>query len=93
MRFLGSGFFYESTSPQSPKIKLGSFRIFSKIHGDIHKSRFTTGINDTSGKFCIFVPTNVECRRENMQIDGKIAGAEELPICSQLSHQPAPVTS
>jgi hypothetical protein len=25
--------------------------IFSKIHGDIRKSRCTTGINDTSGKF------------------------------------------
>ncbi len=29
----------------------GSFRIFSKIRGDIPRSRCTTGINDTGGKF------------------------------------------
>jgi hypothetical protein len=38
--------------PPSPlKITLGVFQIFSKICRDIHKSRCTTGINDTSGKF------------------------------------------
>ena len=30
---------------------LGSFRIFSKIRGDIRKSSCTTGVNDTGGKF------------------------------------------
>jgi hypothetical protein len=30
---------------------MGSFQIFSKIRRDIHKSRCTTGINVTSGKF------------------------------------------
>ncbi len=30
---------------------VGSFRIFSKIRGDICKSRCTTGVNDTGGKF------------------------------------------
>jgi hypothetical protein len=30
---------------------LGSFRIFSKILGDIRKSRCTIGVNDTGGKF------------------------------------------
>ncbi len=31
--------------------KLGSFRIFSKILGDIRKSRFTTDVVDTGAKF------------------------------------------
>ncbi len=43
-------FFHESSSqPQS--ISLGPFQIFLKIRGDIRKSRCTTGINDTGGKF------------------------------------------
>ncbi len=50
MRFFASGFFHESVSPQPQSILLGSFRIFSKIRGDIRKSRCTTGINDTGGK-------------------------------------------
>jgi hypothetical protein len=37
--------------PEASKISSGSFRIFSKIRGDIRKSRWTTGINDTGGKF------------------------------------------
>ena len=45
-------FFYESVSPQPRSIPLGPFQIFSKICGDIRKSRCTTGINDTDGKFC-----------------------------------------
>jgi hypothetical protein len=52
-------FFHESPSPKPLKIKFGSFRIFSKIRGDIRKSRcttsvngnFATGINNTGGKF------------------------------------------
>jgi hypothetical protein len=44
-------FFYESVSPQPQSVPLGPFRIFSKIHGDIHKSRCTTGINDNGDKF------------------------------------------
>jgi hypothetical protein len=50
------GFFHESPSPKPLKITLGSFRIFSKIHEDICKSRCTTGVtiatgvNDTGGK-------------------------------------------
>jgi hypothetical protein len=43
-------FFHESFSPKPLKITLGSFRIFSKIRGDIRKSRCTTGIRDTGGK-------------------------------------------
>jgi hypothetical protein len=42
----------ESVSPQPQSIPLEPFRIFSKIRGDICKSRWTTGINDTGGKFC-----------------------------------------
>jgi hypothetical protein len=37
--------------PVSLVFPLGPFRIFSKIRGDIGKSRCTTGINDTGGKF------------------------------------------
>ncbi len=51
-RFFASGFFHESVSPKPLSIPLGSFRIFSKIRGDIRSSRLTTGINDTGGKFC-----------------------------------------
>jgi hypothetical protein len=51
-KFFASGFFHESSSPNPLKITLGSFWIFSKILRDIRKSRCTTGINDTSGKFC-----------------------------------------
>ncbi len=50
-RFFASGFFYESVSPQPQSITIGPFRIFSKIRGDIRKSRCTTGVNDTGGKF------------------------------------------
>ncbi len=50
-RFFASGFFDESVSPQPQSIALGPFQIFSKICGDIRKSRCTTGINDTGGKF------------------------------------------
>jgi hypothetical protein len=44
-------FFYESVSPQPQSIPLGPFRIFSKIRGDIRKSRGITGVNDTGCKF------------------------------------------
>jgi hypothetical protein len=41
------------------KIRLGLFQIFPKILlGDIHKSRYTTGINDTDGKFAAGVNDN-----------------------------------
>jgi hypothetical protein len=44
-------FFHELPSPKPLKITLGSIRIFSKIRGDILKSRCSTGVNDTGGKF------------------------------------------
>jgi hypothetical protein len=47
MRFFDSGFFHESVSPQPQSIL---FQIFSVL-GDIRKSRCTTGINYTGGKF------------------------------------------
>ncbi len=50
-RFFALSFFYESSSPKPLKITLGSFQIFSKILGDIRKSRCNTGIKDTGGKF------------------------------------------
>ncbi len=50
-RFFASGFFHESVSPKPLSILLGPFRIFSKIRRYIRRSRLTTGINDTGGKF------------------------------------------
>ncbi len=44
-------FFHESYSHKPLKITWGSFQIFCKIWGDIHKSRCTTRIIDTGGKF------------------------------------------
>jgi hypothetical protein len=44
-------FFRESSFPKPLIIALGSSQIFSKIPGDICKSRCNTGINDTVGKF------------------------------------------
>jgi hypothetical protein len=49
--FLLQVFFHESSSPKPLKITLVSFKIFSKNHGDICKSRCTTGVNYTGGKF------------------------------------------
>ncbi len=49
--FLLLVFFYKSVSPQPQSIPLGPFRIFSKIRGDIRKSRCTTGVNDVTTPF------------------------------------------
>jgi hypothetical protein len=43
-------FFHESVSPKPLSIPIGSFRIFSKIRGDIRSSTCTTGVVDTGGK-------------------------------------------
>ncbi len=48
--FLLLVFFHESVSPQPQIIPFGTFRIFSKICGDIRKSRCTTDVNDPGGK-------------------------------------------
>ncbi len=50
-RFLTSGVFHESVSPKPLSIPLGSFRIFSKICGDIHSSKCTTSVVDTGGSW------------------------------------------
>jgi len=51
-RFFASDFFHEYSFSKPLKIRLGSFQIFPKILlGDIRKSRYTTDINDTEGKF------------------------------------------
>jgi hypothetical protein len=44
-------FCHESVSPKPLSIPIGPFRIFSKIRGDIHSSRCTTGVADTGGKW------------------------------------------
>jgi hypothetical protein len=50
-KIFASDFYYESFSPKPcTENTLGSIRIFSKIRGDIRKSRCTTGINDTGSK-------------------------------------------
>ncbi len=47
-----SGLFHEYSFSKPLKIRLGSFQIFPKILlRDIRKSRYTTDINDTDGKF------------------------------------------
>ncbi len=43
--------FFPETSSSKPLRILRSFQIFSKIHGDICKSRCTASINDIGGKF------------------------------------------
>ncbi len=50
-RFFASGFFHPKVSPQPQSIPFGPFRIFSKIRGDIRRSRLTTGVVDTGGKW------------------------------------------
>ncbi len=69
----GTGFFHESPSPKPLIITLGSFRIFSKIR----KSRCTTGINDTGGKFCLQFPL---CFWHRWQIIGTISGCRYLKV-------------
>jgi len=71
-----SGFFHESSSPKPLKITLGSFQIFSKIRGEIRKSRCTNGIDDTGGKFCRLYRC---CRWYWWQIIGIISYFERGP--------------
>jgi hypothetical protein len=49
----------------------GSFRIFSKIRRDIRKSRCTTGVNDTGGKFATVSLTNWQIAAEINDTGGK----------------------
>ncbi len=46
---------HELSSLTPLKTSLGSFQIFSKIHRDICKSRCTTSIIDTGGKFATVI--------------------------------------
>jgi hypothetical protein len=72
--FLLLVFFRESFSLQPQSIPLGPFQIFSKIRGDIRKSRCTTGINDTGGKFATDVKdTDGKIAAGVRDTDGKIA--------------------
>ncbi len=43
--------FYGSVFPEHLSIQPRPFQIFSKIRGDIRGSRYTTGVNDTGGKW------------------------------------------
>ncbi len=89
-------FFHESPSPKTLIITLGSFWIFSKIRRDIHKSRCTTGVNDTGGKFAAGINDTVSkfatgikdtgskfChryQRHRWQIMGTISGCRHLKV-------------
>ncbi len=75
--FLLQVFFHESPSPKPIIITLGSFRIFSKFRGDIGKSRCTTGVNDTGGKFSHKFPL---CCWHRWQIMGTISGCRHLKV-------------
>ncbi len=57
--FLFLVFFHESVSPQPQSIPLRPFRIFSKIRGDIRKSRCSTGINRQRHRWQIFPPVSL----------------------------------
>jgi hypothetical protein len=76
MRFFASDFFHESPSPKPLIITLESFRIFSKIHGDIRKSRCTGAnlppvttpvANFATSSPCV-VDTGRRCQRRPWQI-------------------------
>jgi hypothetical protein len=43
-------FFYKWVSPGPLSVPLGPFRFFLKIRGDIRKSMFIGGVNDTGDK-------------------------------------------
>jgi hypothetical protein len=43
--------FSRSSFPSAPEYSIKTVMNFSKIRGDIYKSRCTTGINNTGGKF------------------------------------------
>ncbi len=64
-------FFYESPSLKPLKITLGSFRIFSKISGDIRRSRCTTGVNDTGGHRWQIMGTISGCRHLKVNLKAK----------------------
>jgi hypothetical protein len=76
-RFLLQVFFHELSSPKHLKRTGGSFRIVSKIRGDIRKSRCTTGINVTGGKFATGLGT-----RESPRIFEKTKFKTILMGCS-----------
>jgi hypothetical protein len=70
--FLLLVFFHQSVSPQPQSIPLGPFQIFSKIRGDIRKSRCTTGINDTGGKFATSFANGVQHRYQLYECCGSV---------------------
>ncbi len=61
--FFASGFFHESPSPKPLIITLGLFRIFSKIRGDIRKSRCTTGVTPVANLPPVLLTPVANCRR------------------------------
>jgi hypothetical protein len=85
-RFFVSGFFRESSSPKPFNNSIGFFQIFSKIRGDICKSRCTTGINDNGGKFATNTASVVDTadtlkrtwRKIYLYVDSTTQGCEQI---------------
>jgi hypothetical protein len=59
-RYFASGFFSWIIFSQAPENNIRVIQIFLKIHGDILKSRCTTGINETGDKFATGVTNTNE---------------------------------
>jgi hypothetical protein len=81
-------FFQESPSSKPLKITLGSFEFFL-IRRDICKSRCTTGINDTGGKFA----TGVNNIGGNFATCGNFADGGKLPAVSTAPKANLPLVS
>ncbi len=92
-RFCCFWFFSWISFPPAPEYCIRTFQIFSKSRRDICKSRCTTGINDTSGKFfhqfpyCCWYRWQI-CRRWQIATDindtsGKFATSVNNTGCKQ----------
>jgi hypothetical protein len=57
--FLLQVFFHESSSPKPLKITEGLFQIFSKIRGDIRKSKSGIGINNIAVSVANMLPLSL----------------------------------
>jgi hypothetical protein len=79
MRFFASGFFHESSFSKPLKIRLGSFQNFKKNSARRYL-RYTTGINDTNGKFAACV--NYTGGKFDTGINNTSGKFENLQICS-----------
>jgi hypothetical protein len=91
--FLLQVFFHESPSTNPLKITSGQFRFFSKIHGDIRKSRCTTGVNDTGGKFATGIYTGGKIAAGIIDTGGKLPPVSTTPAANLSPVSTTPVAS